>query len=134
VRTTLLATLLIGAVAAACSDAPDSASSVPLYLGQPNADDAAFKGTLTVDGECLYLRAGDGSQALPAFPASAATWNADTETLTVSGKVARPGNVVTVGGSWAPSWRTALRWKVQPHAACDTTVVWAAGETIVIDP
>lgn len=92
---------LTGALAAVGCAPPDNMDfpfeTYEAHAGPSSA--AAIDGTLKLEGSCLYVDTGtiDAALLLP----STATWNADTETLTIARKQYRVGEAVTFGGQLA---------------------------------
>lgn len=128
--------ILLVPIAGACvSDTSDRAQPFATYRGEPNADDAALSGVISIEsGACLYVTSPDGSRTLVALPSRATTLDEDSAILKLSGVPLPSGATVLFGGSGLSRPVSEIDWEVPPASACDTTRLWIAGETARINP
>ncbi len=130
----LLATLL-GVTACgpspAGSTAPSESASVPASLSSvvvaffpmPSAQlMARTEGQLSIDGQCLVLRAGGITTDL-AWPAPDAEWDAESGTITMGGITAQVGDHVVVGGGEG-DFTLRDDWIQAPLPECQREPMW----------
>jgi hypothetical protein len=106
-----------------------------LYAGAPTGDNADLPGTLTIEGNCLYVDWEDpndqddvrDSRMLPAFPANFTRWDEETQTIELDGTALRAGTEVVLGGGGLGSDPDDRDWVVPPDPDCDASEIFMVG-------
>jgi len=126
--------LVVLAVTSSCSSG-GSASPLALYPGNPEGRTALLRGTLEMEGRCLYIAGEGGERWLAAFPSPGTTWNPEDRSVRVGDKVLRVGATGRFGGGESKESKrgpSAFPWVQAPNAACDSSKIWVV--TTLTDP
>lgn len=129
--------MLAAAIAAltliACGDDRQrDTGPLALYPGEWSEDDAGLTGTLTREGDCLYVDYDDGLihiRPLVTFSARGTSWDEEEQSVRTSGASLRVGDEVALGGGLREGSGAAdMEWAVPPDSSCDTTAIWISGK------
>lgn len=107
--------------ACACA-AGSTGSPLALYPASAEGPGARVRGTLRLEGDCLYLVGEGGDRWLAAFPAPGSTWNAAERAVQVGEARVRAGEAGEFGGGEAGG--PGIAWVQAPAAACDASRIW----------
>lgn len=117
-------------LASSCGSGP-APSPLALYPGSPMGDAARLRGTLEMDGDCLYIISEGGARWLAAFPAPGTTWDPEERSLRVADRVLRVGDAGDFGGGEAKG-PEGIPWVQAPKAECDSSQIWLV--TTLVEP
>ncbi len=95
---------------------------VPEYGDEgPGGDGALLRGTLIVDGPCLYVEAVDSTRWLVVFKADAARW--EDNAILVNDEATAAGDPISLGGGEG-SGLLLSGLVTAPDDSCDSGHVW----------
>lgn len=126
-----LAALGAGLMAAACA-AGGSADPLVLYPSSPEGDQARLRGTLVMEGACLYIAGEGGERWLAAFPSPGTRWAPAENAVHVGERTVRVGETGAFAGGEGSGRPGADSWVRAPAAGCDAAKVWRV--TALMDP
>lgn len=101
-----------------------AASPLVLYPGSPEGHSARLRGTLEMDGDCLYISNQGGERWLAAFPSPGTNWDPENRSVQIGGKVLRVGEMGGFAGGEISNGPAAIQWVQAPAAGCDGSKIW----------
>lgn len=101
-----------------------AASPLALYPGSPEGHNARLRGTLEIDGGCLYISNEGGERWLAAFPSPGTSWDPENRSVQVGGKVLQVGATGGFAGGEISSGTGAIQWVQAPGKECDGSKIW----------
>lgn len=108
---------------AACSSG-GGASPLALYPASAEAHEALLRGTLSLEGDCLYIVGDGGERWLAAFPSPGTTWEPGENAVQVGARTLRVGAPGAFAGGEAPNPPGALKWVQPPAPGCESAKLW----------
>lgn len=122
-----------GVFSLAASCGPHGVTSpLALYPASPEGDSALLRGTLEVDGGCLYITGEGGERWLAAFPSPGTSWDPESRSVRVGDKVLPVGSQGRFGGGESKRGPAGLPWVQAPSAECDGAKIWLV--TTLVEP
>ncbi|MFL6197823.1 MAG: hypothetical protein ACJ76J_01480 [Thermoanaerobaculia bacterium] len=109
-----------------------AASPLALYPGSPEGHAARLKGTLEMDGGCLYIAGEGGERWLAAFPSPGTSWNPEDRSVRLGDKVLQVGARGGFGGGESKGGTGGISWVQAPGKECDGSKIWLVNS--LVDP
>lgn len=100
-----------------------AASPLALYPGSPEGHSARLKGTLELDGGCLYISGEGGERWLAAFPSPGTTWSPEDRSVRLGDKVLQVGSRGGFAGGESKGGE-GISWVQAPGKECDGSKIW----------
>ena len=127
-----LSCLNAGLVMAACSSSGTAVSPLVLYPSSPESHQALLRGTLSLEGGCLYIAGEGGERWLAAFPSPGTRWDSGENAVQVGERMLRVGDMGAFAGGEVPNASGAIAWVQAPAAGCDASRLWMV--STLMDP
>lgn len=96
-----------------------------LYPASPEGHAARLRGTLEMDGGCLYITGEEGGERwLAVFPSPGTSWNPEDRSVQVRGTTLQVGATGSFDGGESNRGAAGIPWVQAPKAGCDDSKIW----------
>lgn len=119
-------TVCLGVLWLVAACAPENAASpLALYPWSAEGNAALLPATLTMgDDGCLYLVSESGERWLAAFPSPGTEWDAEEQSVQLSGVAVRVGATARFAGGEFKAGPAGIDWLQPPRPECDSSLIW----------
>lgn len=117
--------MCLGALLVASSCSPSGeVNPLVLYPASPEGHTAGVRGTLEMEGACLYIVGQGGERWLAAFPSPGTNWNPEDRAVQVGDRALAVGATGEFSGGEMKNGARAISWVQPPAASCDSSKIW----------